>query len=312
MMHERCSNVTFSSHWNFCPVAYSTTNGSGKNAATIHVTTIRMKLAILSLILLMSVASTIQAQTTLRIRGSDTLGAKLVPQLAEAFKKQGGKVSFDIAAEGSSTAFTNLASGTAEIGMSSRKVKADERALSRSKGVTLSEFEVAWDMICIVVNKNNPVSDLSKKQILQIFAGDIKDWSEVGGTPGPISIYTRNTSSGTYKDFIGLAMKGREYGANSQKMAGNEQIASEVGSNVNGIGYVGLAYANSKGIKVATIGGAAPSVATVKQYPYSRPTYLYTSGEPTGTTKEFIDFCLSGAGEAIVSKVGFVPLSQAK
>lgn len=260
----------------------------------------------------MTAVSSLQAQTTLRIRGSDTLGAKLVPQLAEAFKKNGGKVSFDIAAEGSSTAFTNLASGTAEVGMSSRKVKADERALCRSKGVTLTEFEIAWDMIVIVVNKNNPVSDLSKKQVLQIFAGDITDWSEVGGTPGPISLYTRNTSSGTYKDFIGLAMKGREYGKNSQKMAGNEQIASEVGSNVNGIGYVGLAYASSKGTKVVTIGGSMPSVATVKEYPYSRPTYLYTNGEPTGTTKEFIDYCLSANGDSIVGKVGFVPKSLAK
>jgi phosphate transport system substrate-binding protein len=272
-----------------------------------------MKSALLTFALVaMTAASSLQAQTTLRIRGSDTLGAKLVPQLAEAFKKGGGKVSFDIAAEGSSTAFTNLASGTAEIGMSSRKVKADERALCRAKGVTLTEFEVAWDMIVIVVNKNNPVSDLTKKQVLQIFAGDITDWSEVGGTPGPISIYTRNTSSGTYKDFIGLAMKGREYGKNSQKMAGNEQIASEVGSNANGIGYVGLAYANSKGTKVVSIGGSMPSVATVKDYPYSRPTYLYTNGEPTGTTKEFIDYCLSANGDSIVGKVGFVPKSQAK
>jgi phosphate transport system substrate-binding protein len=272
-----------------------------------------MKSALLTLALVaMTAASSLQAQTTLRIRGSDTLGAKLVPQLAEAFKKNGGKVSFDIAAEGSSTAFTNLASGTAEIGMSSRKVKADERALSRSKGVTLTEFEVAWDMIAIVVNKNNPISDLKKKQVLQIFSGDIKDWSEVGGTPGPISIYTRNTSSGTYKDFISLAMKGREYGANSQKMAGNEQIASEVGSNANGIGYVGLAYANSKGVKVVTIDGETPSAANVKKYPYSRPTFFYTSGEPAGTTKEFIDFCLSPAGEAIASKVGFIARSQAQ
>jgi phosphate transport system substrate-binding protein len=107
-------------------------------------------------------------------------------------------------------------------------------------------------------------------------------------------------------------MKGREYGKNSQKMAGNEQIASEVGSNANGIGYVGLAYANSKGTKIVTIGGAMPSVATVKEYPYSRPTYLYTSGEPTGTTKEFIDYCLSANGDSIVGKVGFVPKSQAK
>lgn len=268
-----------------------------------------MKLALTALIC--TLAASLQAQTTLRIRGSDTLGAKLIPSLAEAFKKQGGKVSFDIAAEGSSTAFTNLASGTAEIGMSSRKVKADERTLCRSKGVSLNEVEVAWDMITVVVNKNNPVTDLSKKQILQIFAGDIKDWSEVGGTPGPISVYTRNTSSGTYKDFMALAMKGREYGPSSQKMAGNEQIASEVGSNANGIGYVGYAYSGAKGIKIATIGGVAPNPAAVKDFPLARPTFLYTNGDATGNVKAFIDFCLSPAGAAIIAKTGFVPVSQA-
>jgi len=265
-----------------------------------------MKRTLLALTLVIASSLAAQAQTTLRIRGSDTLGAKLVPALAEGFKKQGGKVSFDIAAEGSSTAFTNLAAGTAEIGMSSRKVKADERTLCRSKGITINEIEVAWDMITVVVHKNNPVADLKKKQIMQIFAGDIKDWSEVGGTPGPISVYTRNTSSGTYKDFMTMAMKGREYGSNSQKMAGNEQIVSEVASNANGIGYIGYAYSGSKGIKVVSIDGASPNPAAVKSYVLARPTYLYTNGEPTGTTKEFIDFCRSPAGVAIITKAGFV------
>ena len=105
------------------------------------------KLAGLGALVLAATAGA-QAQT-LRIRGSDTLGAKLVPQLAEGFKKAGGGVSFDIAAEGSSTAFTNLASGSAEIGMSSRKVKDDERTFCKTKGVFLKEFEVAWDMMAV-------------------------------------------------------------------------------------------------------------------------------------------------------------------
>ena len=252
------------------------------------------------------------AQTTLRLRGSDTLGAKLLPQLAEAFKKQAGHVSFDIAAEGSSTAFTNLLTGTAEIGMSSRRVKSEESADFREKGKDLREFEIAWDVIVIVVNRDNPVSDLRKKQVLQIFTGDIRDWSEVGGDPGQISIYTRNTSSGTYKDFVELAMEKREYGANSQKMAGNEQIAAEVGANPNGIGYLGLAYAHAKGTKIVSIEGAIPSTAELKSYAYARPTFLYTNGAPTGVTKQFIDFCYSPVGEAIVTKVGFVPKSRAK
>ena len=116
----------------------------------------------------------------------------------------------------------------------------------------------------------------------------------MGGTPGKISIYTRNTSSGTYSDFKELAMKKRDYAKGSQKMAGNEQIAAEVGKNKNGIGYVGLAYIKAAGIKVVPIDGTAPSAGTVrnKTYAYSRPTFYYTNGEPSGEAKAFVDFTL--------------------
>ena len=78
-------------------------------------------------------------------------------------------------------------------------------------------------------------------------------------------------------------------------------------------GFTGIpSKTSTRSTKVVTIEGVAPSVATVKKYPYSRPTYLYTNGEPTGTTKAFIDFCLSAAGDSIVGKVGFVPKSLAQ
>jgi phosphate transport system substrate-binding protein len=271
-----------------------------------------MKVTILTSLLVTALSASLSAQSTLRLRGSDTLGAKLVPQWAEGFKKQGGNASFDIAAEGSSTAFTNLASGTAEIGMSSRKVKDEERTFCKTKGVFLKEFNVCYDMMAVIVNKNNPVQSLTKKQVAGIFTGAIKDWSEVGGTPGPISIYTRNTSSGTYKDWQGLAMGGKDYASSSQKMAGNEQIAQETGSNKNGIGYVGLAYIKAKGTKVVPVDGMEPTYDNVKKYPYSRPCFLYTNGEPKGTVKEFVDFCLSPAGDKIVEVVHFVPMSVVK
>lgn len=272
----------------------------------------RMKSIIITSLLAVSLTASLSAQSVLRLRGSDTLGAKLVPQWAEGFKKQGGSVSFDIAAEGSSTAFTNLAAGTAEIGMSSREVKDEERTFCKTKGVFIKEYNVAWDMIVVVVNKSNPVKALTKKQVAGIFTGAIKDWSEVGGTPGPISIYTRNTSSGTYKDWQHLAMGGKDYASSSQKMAGNEQIVQEVASNKNGIGYVGLAYSHGKGVSPVTVDGKEPSPEGVKSYPYSRPTFFYTNGAPAGAVKEFVDFCLSPAGEKIAQAVGFVPLSVAK
>ena len=105
-------------------------------------------------------------------------------------------------------------------------------------------------------------------------------------------------------------MKKRDYAPGSQKMAGNEQIASEVAKNPNGVGYVGLAYTKANGIKVVAIDNATPSKESVlgKAYPYARPTFFYTNGEPKDAAKQFIDFTVSDAGQKIVEQVGFVPI----
>jgi phosphate transport system substrate-binding protein len=244
---------------------------------------------------------------TLSLKGSDTLGAKLIPQLAESFKAAGNKgVKFEIAAEGSTTAFPALANGTAQIGMSSRKVKDDERTFCKTKGVYLKEHPICRDMLVVIVNKNSPVANLTKAQVAKIFTGQIKDWSELGGAPGNISIYTRNTSSGTYKDWQKLAMGGRDYAATSLKMAGNEQIAQEVAKNKNGIGYVGLAYSKTPGTKTIIIDGVEPTESNAKDYVYSRVCYLYAPDQPTPEAAAFLDYIKSSAGQDIVKKVGFV------
>ena len=105
-------------------------------------------------------------------------------------------------------------------------------------------------------------------------------------------------------------MKKRDYASSSQKMAGNEQIAAEVAKNPNGIGYVGIAYIHADGIKVVPIDGSTPDKASVlsKKYPYARPTFYYTNGEPTGEAAKFIEFTLSADGQRIAERVGFVPL----
>src|SRR3954462_10957037 len=244
------------------------------------------------------------------IKGSDTLGAKLVPQLAEHFKAQNPGTTFDIAAEGSTTGIAAITDGTAQIGMSSRRAKPAEVGAATAKGVNMKPTIVAYDGIAVIVNSANPIKSLTKKQIEQIFTGEVADWSGAGGSGGKISIYTRNTSSGTYSDFKELAMKKRNYAGGSQKMAGNEQIASEVGKNPNGVGYVGLAYTKASGVKVVPIDGVLPSVESVhaKTYPYARPTFYYTNGEPGGLAKQFLDFTISAAGQKIAAQVGFVPI----
>jgi phosphate transport system substrate-binding protein len=255
-------------------------------------------------------ALTVARGDAIVIKGSDTLGAKLVPQLAEQFKAQHPGTAFDIAAEGSATGFAALIDKTAAIGMASRPAKPEEIANGKAKGVDLKETIVAYDGIAVIVNTANSIKGLTKKQVEQIFTGEITDWSAVGGSGGKISVYTRNTSSGTYAEFKELAMKKRDYAPDSQKLAGNEQIAQEVGKNPNGVGYVGLAYTKASGIRVVPIDGASPSKVSVlaKSYPYARPTFFYTNGEPTGVVKEFIDFTVGPEGQKIVEQVGFVPI----
>lgn len=252
------------------------------------------------------------------IKGSDTLGAKMVPQLAEAYRASHPGFTFEIAAEGSTTGIAAITDGTADIGMSSRRAKSTEMSAAINKGVTMRPIIVSWDAMAVIVNEKSPLEKLTVRQVEQIFTGEVKDWSAVGAPSGRISVYTRNTSSGTYQDWKDLAMSKKDYASGSQKLAGNEQIASEVANNPNAIGYVGLAYSKAEGVKVLGVINKAgalvyptPEAVHDKNYPYARPNFFYTNGEAQGPAKEFIDYVLSAEGQEIVAKSGFVPVKVA-
>lgn len=259
----------------------------------------------------LTIGATLSATETIVIKGSDTLGAKMVPQIAEAFKakkaKEGVDVAFEIAAEGSSTGVASVIDGTAEIGMSSRDPKAKEIAKAKANGIDMQTITVAKDGIAIIANESNPFSSISLEEVELIFSGDVTDWSGIAPQTGTISAYTRNTSSGTYAVFQKLGMNSRDYGSDTQKMAGNEQIASEVAKNPNGIGYVGLAYIQTPGVKVLPVNGAAPDS---KEYPLARPLYyLVNNGKKLSPlANEFIEFSLSPEGQEIVKRVHFLPV----
>ena len=267
---------------------------------------------LVTLAVALTIGASLNATETIVIKGSDTLGAKMVPQIAEAFKaqmaKEGVEVAFEIAAEGSSTGVASVIDGTAEIGMSSRDPKAKEVAKAKSKGVDMQTITVAKDGIALIVNESSPLTEIALEEIGMIFSGDVTDWSAITAQTGSISAYTRNTSSGTYAVFQKMAMSSRDYGSDTQKMAGNEQIASEVASNPNGIGYVGLAYINTPGVKVLPVDGAQPDA---KGYPLARPLYYLTNGSKplSPIAQEFIDFSLSAEGQKIVERVHFLSIN---
>lgn len=253
---------------------------------------------------------TTQAETIV-IMGSDTIGAKAALHLAEAFKDKMGtidkEVGFEISAEGSSTGVVSITEGLADIGMTSRPPSVKEMARAKAKGVQLKAITVAKDGVAVVVHESNPIESVSLAELEAIFTGDVSDWAAIGATAGEISIYTRNTSSGTYDLFRALAMASRDYGDKTQKVAGNEQIASEIARNPSGIGYVGLAYANTPGIKVVPVEGMLPRA---EGYPLNR-TLFYLVNENIRLSQianDFIGFTLSPQGQHIIESVEFVPL----
>ncbi len=247
------------------------------------------------------------AQQKIVIKGSDTLGAKMLPQLAQVYKALGNEVDFEIAAEGSTSAFTSLLAGTADIGMSSREISESEHDSFVAKGKEAFAHEAGTDLIAVVVNERNAISSLTLQEIEGIFTREITDWSQVGGKPGAISVYTRSTASGTYTSLQELAMNKRDYGSSTQKMNSNEAIAAEVGKNPNGIGYISLAYARAEGVRTLSLGDIT---IENEKYPLRRKIYFYTVGTPTGEVGKFLTWATTNdTAKAIISKVGFIPPS---
>ncbi|MEM9226546.1 MAG: PstS family phosphate ABC transporter substrate-binding protein, partial [Verrucomicrobiota bacterium] len=239
--------------------------------------------------------------------------AKLMPRLKEEFKAkkqaEGEEVTFEIAAEGSRTGIMAIIEEKADLAMSSREVQLHEMLKARQAGVELEQILVGVDGIAIIVNESNPLDDLSSREVEMIFTGDIEDWSALAPVSGQISAYTRNTASGTYSLFQDVAMHERDYTRRAQKLAGNEQIASEVASNPYAIGYVGLAYSHNPGLKVLKVDGKLP---TDQGYPYARPLYFYIDVKKgkCAMVDEFVAFTLSPEGQAVVESVDFMPVSR--
>lgn len=259
------------------------------------------------------ISTTTANAATLVIKGSDTLGAKLVPQMVEAFKAKaevsGDNLAIEIAAEGSATGIASIIDGTADIGMLSRELKVSEIEEVRTRGMELENIPVARDALVVIVNERNPLRSISSEDLAAIFSGDIENWAALSDQPGQISVYTRNSSSGTYIAFRRLALHPRDYSDDILKMAGNEQIAHEVAKNPNAIGYVGLAYAQMPGIRTLPVDGLLPKDPG---YSLARPLYflINKSDRSEPLREKFIDFALGPEGQNLAARIEFLPTGE--
>lgn len=283
----------------------------------------------------------IQREVVLTLSGSNTIGAKVAPELAKAFIKQefsiidikiekasetevsiiGHKPSenkeyiIKINAHGSSTAFNDLETGKADIGMSSRRIKNDEVVRLSHLGDMRSftnEHIVGLDGLAIIVNPQNPIDKLSIEQIRDIFAGKIDNWSLVGGINLPITVYRRDDKSGTFDTFKHLVMDKAVIRPDALTFEDSRELSRRVYEDKTAIGFIGLPYVESnKTIKVYKGKSIAlkPNKLTVKTEDYilSRRLYLYTATNPSNPyVKKFIEFALSKEGQNIVESTGFI------
>lgn len=281
------------------------------------------------------------------IQGSNTIGARLMPALIEAFARSiGGKAvtlvgsqpeeveirlqtqagstlaSIRVHAHGSGTAIPGLISGKALLGMLSRPIDDKEVGALKAAGIpnlraTSNEHVLALDGVLVLSAPGNPVKALSLEQVSGIFSGAITDWAAVGGHPGRIQVYARDDKSGTFDTFNALVLKPRKakLTADAHRFESSEELSDSVARDENGIGFVGFAYLrNAKALEIASECGIvyAPSVFNVKteQYPLSRRLFLYGTNIPSGSVAaRLVTFAGSAAAQDVVRAEGFVDQS---
>lgn len=265
--------------------------------------------------------------------GSDTLN-NLMTYWAEGFKKKYPNVNIQIEGKGSSTAPPALIAGTAQLGPMSREMKGKEiEDFEKKYGYKPTKIGVALDSLAVFVNKDNPVKSLSLDEIDAIFSknhkrglADIATWGQVGVqgplAAKPISLFGRNSASGTYGYFKEHALDKGDYKSSVKEQPGSASVVEGVAKDISAIGYSGIGYATS-GVKALALsdkkGGPVfeANYANVLsgKYPLSRMLYIYVAKKPgqplPKVVEEFIKFALSKEGQQIVVKDGYDPLPAA-
>lgn len=240
---------------------------------------------------------------------------------AEAYEQLHPEIGISVTGGGSGTGIAALINGTVDVANASRRIKPEEEKEAEANGVHPVEFVVARDAIAVIVNPENPIDHLSIPQISAIYSGKINNWAELGGENRPIVRLSRETNSGTHVYFLENVLRQGNpddktlFSPDTLLLPSSEGITVEIRQNPNAIGYDGLGYVTPD-VKVLAVSKSKegpfilPSAETVnnKDYPISRDLYVYTPGEPTGQVLDYLQWILGPEGQALVSKLGFVPV----
>lgn len=254
---------------------------------------------------------------TVTIKGSDTL-VILAQRWAEVYMSKNPDTKIQVTGGGSGIGFAALQNNTTDIADASRPIKAAERAACiRETGKNPREYKVALDGLSVYVHAENPLHELAVDQLHDVFTGKVKNWKELGGSDGPITVYSRENSSGTYEFFKEHVLKGKDFVSSAQTMPGTAALLQAVTRDKNGIGYGGAAYGHgAKVLKIKKDASAAAVEPTEEnvvsgKYPIWRYLYNYLNPEKDkGEIAAYLKWIRSAEGQKIVKDVGYYPLPE--
>lgn len=269
-----------------------------------------------------TVSSATPKISTIVNKGSDTL-VNLALAWAEKYHELHPEVEISVTGGGSGTGIAALINRTVDIANASRQITAGEIQEAKANGGNPVQFVVAKDAIAIIVNPSNPVSQLTIKQLSDIYSGKINNWNQVGGENRVIVRLSRETNSGTHVFFLeNVVRMGNPndktlFSPDTLLLPSSEGITAETRDNPNAIGYDGLGYVTPD-VKLVMVGREAsgsfvlPSADTVNngQYPIARDLYMYTNNQPVGAVADYINWITTPAAQAIVTQLGFVPITN--
>jgi phosphate transport system substrate-binding protein len=257
-------------------------------------------------------------------KGSDTL-VNVAQAWAEEYREVNPDVAVAVTGGGSGTGISSMINGTVDLANASRKMKDKELEMARGNGIEPIEFTVGFDALAVFLHHDNPMDSISIQQLADIYGenGSVESWSQLGiEVPGcdsdEIVRVSRQNNSGTYVYFK-EAVLGREqdYRLGSRDMHGSKDVVDLVLNTPCAIGYSGLAYATDE-VKMPCVQAEAdgdcvtPTVETAidGSYPIARPLFMYTSGQPEGVVKEYLDWILSDTGQCIILNKGYAPVRE--
>lgn len=273
---------------------------------------------------------------TLRIHGSNTIGARLAPELAEAWLRARGwerierevpapneltlhaqrgdrRLVVELRAHGSSTGFASLAAGSADIAMASRPAGAGDIAQAAALGrldAPGQEAVIALDGVAVIVHPSNPLRSLTLGQVRDVFAGRVREWSALGAGSGRIALHARDEQSGTWETFRTLVLADQPLRGDAARYESTQALAAAVADDPRAIGFVGVSgVGGARALAIAEAAHALapePFTVAVEDYPLSRRLFFYTPARATPEARDFVDFTLGAEGQRVVEASGFV------